>query len=282
MLKMLVGVDIMDTTDMDTTEKMTKSGKMVDLHCHLLPGIDDGSPDLASSLELAKMAVAEGITHILATPHHLDGDYINHRDDVFAAVKAFQSELDQRKIPLTIFPGQEVHINGDLAEKYDDLLGIDEQKNYMLIEFPHGSVPEYAKRLFFELRKLGTTPVIVHPERNHGIQENINLLYDFISEGALAQLTATSYIGGFGDHVQQISEQMVNHHLVQIFASDAHALKGRQFALREAMLKLRDQHGQAMVDQFEETAENLLNGLPVVAHGYSQIEVKKKKRFWFF
>jgi protein-tyrosine phosphatase len=282
MLKMLVGVDIMATTDTVITESLTKSKKLVDLHCHLLPGIDDGSPDLVHSLELAKMAVAEGITHILATPHHLDGDYVNHKADVFQAVASFQNELDQNKIPLIIFPGQEVHINGDLTEKYDDLLGIDEQKHYMLIEFPHGSVPEYAKRLFFELRKLGTTPVIVHPERNHGIQENLNLLYDFISEGALAQLTATSYIGGFGEHVQQISEKMVNHGLVQIFASDAHALKGRQFALKEAMLKLREFNGQQMVDQFETNAENLLNGLPVVAHGYSKIEVKKKRKFWFF
>ncbi|WP_010579464.1 tyrosine-protein phosphatase [Liquorilactobacillus vini] len=272
----------MATMVTDTMEKLTKNGKLVDLHCHLLPGIDDGSPDLDHSLKLAEMAVSEGITHILATPHHLDGDYVNHKADVFQAVEEFQQELDQHQIPLQIFPGQEVHINGDLTEKYDDLLGIDEQKNYMLIEFPHGSVPEYAKRLFFEIRKLGTTPVIVHPERNHGIQENLNLLYDFISEGALAQLTATSYIGGFGQHVQEISEKLVDHRLVQIFASDAHALKGRQFALREAMIKLRDQHGQNAVDEYEQNAENLLNGDPVLARGYSKIENKGKKRFWFF
>ena len=261
-------------------ENLTKSGRLVDLHCHLLPGIDDGSPDLAHSLELAEMAAAEGITHILATPHHLDGDYVNHRADVIKAVENFQQELDQRQIPLKIFPGQEVHINGDLTERYDDLLGIDEQKNYMLIEFPHGSVPEYASRLFFELRKLGTTPIIVHPERNRGIQENLNLLYDFISEGALAQLTATSYVGGFGKHVQEISDQLVDHRLVQIFASDAHALKGRDFALREAMLRLREKHGQVAVDEFEQNAEDLLNGDPVIARGYSKIE--KKKHFWFF
>lgn len=133
---------------MDITEKLTKSSKIVDLHCHLVPGIDDGSPDLEHSLELARTAVAEGITHILATPHHLDGDYVNHRRDVVRHVSDFQQELDNYGIPLVIFPGQEVHINGDLTAKYDDLLGIDEDKKYMLIEFPHGSVPAYAKRLF--------------------------------------------------------------------------------------------------------------------------------------
>lgn len=269
---------IMDT---DTTESLTRSNKLVDLHCHLIPGIDDGSPDLEHSLELARQAVVEGITHILATPHHLDGDYVNHRDDVIRHVTDFQHELDNHGISLVIFPGQEVHINGDLTEKYDDLLGIDEDKKYMLIEFPHGSVPAYAKRLFFELRKLGTTPVIVHPERNHEIQDNLNLLYDFIADGALAQLTATSYIGGFGEKVQKISEQLVEHNLVQIFASDAHALKGRSFALQEAFLKLRNQLGQSKVDEFEGNAENLLNGLPVFARDYSQFK-DKRKRFWFF
>ncbi|WP_057896864.1 tyrosine-protein phosphatase [Liquorilactobacillus oeni] len=265
-----------------STEVLTKSQKIVDLHCHLLPGIDDGSPDLEHSLELAHAAVAEGITHILATPHHLDGDYVNHRPDVLHHVADFQRELDTRQIPLIIFPGQEVHINGDLIERYDDLLGIDEGKNYMLIEFPHGSVPAYAKRLFFELRKKGTTPVIVHPERNHEIQGNLNLLYDFIADGALAQLTATSYIGGFGPKVQEISEKLVEHGLVQLFASDAHALKGRKFALREAFLALREKMGQEKVDQFEKTAEDLLNGLPVMAKDYSRIDEKKKKRFFFF
>lgn len=266
---------------MDITEKLTKSSKIVDLHCHLVPGIDDGSPDLEHSLELARTAVAEGITHILATPHHLDGDYVNHRRDVVRHVSDFQQELDNYGIPLVIFPGQEVHINGDLTAKYDDLLGIDEDKKYMLIEFPHGSVPAYAKRLFFELRKLGTTPVIVHPERNHEIQGNLNLLYDFIADGALAQLTGTSYIGGFGGKVQSISEQFVEHNLVQIFASDAHALEGRGFALQEAFLKLRSQFGQSKVDEFEDNAENLLNGLPVMARDFSQFEDKRKK-FWFF
>lgn len=120
--------------------------KMVDLHCHILPGIDDGSPNLESSLQLANEAVRDGVTHILATPHHLDNDYVNHANDVIQAVDMFQNELDSRKIPLTIFPSQEVHINGDLVDHYDDLLGIDETKKYMLLEFPHGEVPHYADR----------------------------------------------------------------------------------------------------------------------------------------
>ena len=147
--------------------------KIVDLHCHILPGIDDGSKNLETSLKLAEAAVADGVTHILATPHHLDSDYVNHKDDVVKVCDDFQAELDNRDIPLTVFAGQEVHINGDLVERYDDLLGIDEQKRYMLLEFPHGDVPGYAEQLIFDLKRKGTIPVIVHPERNKKIQDNL-------------------------------------------------------------------------------------------------------------
>ena len=254
--------------------------KIVDLHCHILPGIDDGSPDLEHSLDLARAAVADGVTHILATPHHLDNNYVNYRTDVIKAVQNFQNELAAEQIALQVFPGQEVHINGDLPQRYADLLGADEKKRYMLLEFPHSNVPAYAKRLIFELQKLGTTPIIVHPERNKEIQKDLNILYDFIQRGALAQVTATSYVGGFGDHVADISRQLVENRLVQVVASDAHALQGRNFVLSEALKQIATDFGLEQALEFESNAEDILNGLSVTANGYRKIE--KKKRFIFF
>lgn len=257
-----------------------KFEKMVDLHCHILPGIDDGSPDLQSSIQLANEAVRDGVTHILATPHHLDNDYVNHAADVILAADMFQTELDRRKIPLTVFPSQEVHINGDLLDHYDDLLGIDETKKYMLLEFPHGEVPHYADRLIFDLKKHGTTPVIVHPERNKGIQNDLNLLYGFIQNGALAQVTATSYVGDFGEHVAKVSHQLVENNLVQVVSSDAHALKGRGFVLGEALDQIAHDFGEAKAREFEQNAEDLINGDYVAAHDYAPIA--KRKKFLFF
>lgn len=254
--------------------------KLVDIHCHILPGIDDGSPNLESSLGLAHAAIEDGVTHILATPHHLDNNYINHRQDVIEKTKDFQNELDVRNINLSVFPGQEVHINGDLTQRYDDLLGTDEKKKYMLLEFPHRNVPAYAQRLIFELRKLGTTPIIVHPERNKEIQKDLNLLYDFIQQGALAQLTATSYVGGFGTEVADISKKLVENNLVQFIASDAHALKGRNFVLREAFEQVATDFDETLAFSFENNAENVLNGKSVIARNYRKIQ--KKKRFFFF
>lgn len=256
-----------------------KFEKIVDLHCHILPGIDDGSPDLEHSISLAQAAIEDGVTHILATPHHFDTNYINHKHDVITLAESFQKELDERGIAIKIFPGQEVHITGKLLNNYEDLLGIDARKKYMLLEFPHSNVPAYAKRMIFELQKLGTTPVIVHPERNKEIQEDPNILYEFIQQGALSQLTATSYLGGFGEKVAEISKKMVKHKLIQVVASDAHVLQGRNFVLSEALNKIGQDFDEDYAYELEENAENLLNGKKVVSHGYSMIQ---KKKFFFF
>ena len=150
----------------------------------------------------------------------------------------------------------------------------------MLLEFPHDGVPRYTENMIFNLKKMGTIPVIVHPERNHEIQNNLNMLYDFIKAGALAQVTATSYVGGFGSHVAEISRILVEHNLVQIVASDAHTLKGRKFVLSEALDQIAKDFGEQKSMQFEKNAENLINGEYVVARDYTPIQ--KKKKFWFF
>ena len=118
------------------------------------------------------------------------------------------------------------------------------------------------------MQKLGTTPIIVHPERNKEIQKDLNILYDFIQRGALAQVTATSYVGGFGDHVADISRQLVENRLVQVVASDAHALQGRNFVLSEALKQIATDFGLEQALEFESNAEDILNGLSVTANGY--------------
>lgn len=255
--------------------------QLVDLHCHILPGIDDGSPDIEHSLQLARDAVVDGVSYILATPHHLDKNYVNHPDEVSRKVKSFQKILDEENIPLKIFPGQEVHINGDLLDRFDDLLGVDTKKKYMLLELPHGDVPGYTKKLIFELRKAGTIPVIVHPERNKKIQDDLDILYDFIQMGSLAQLTATSYIGGFGEHVKDISKKLIEHNLVQIIASDAHALNGREFELREALEKIEIDFGEEKAELFARNAKRMINGQRVILQEFSPVPRKKHLlKFW--
>lgn len=161
---------------------------MVDLHCHLLPRIDDGSKSMAISLRLAKEATENGVTHALLTPHHMNGHYVNHKQDVLARTKEFQEELEKNNIPLTVFPGQEVRINGQLIEALDndDILFADESGKYMMLEFPDNDVPHYTNQMIFNLQQRGITPVVVHPERNTKIMAEPDLLYQMLEKGCLS------------------------------------------------------------------------------------------------
>ncbi|AVK63335.1 tyrosine protein phosphatase [Lactobacillus sp. CBA3606] len=256
-----------------------KKNNLVDIHCHILPGIDDGSPSLADSIGLAQAAVADGIKYILATPHHLDRHYVNHAPAVRQAVQTFQSELDRRGIDLEIFPGQEVHLNGQLMTHLDDLLGIDVDRQYLLLELPHEMVPSYLEELIFQLSCDGITPVIAHPERNAQLIAEPQKLYELVKQGVLAQVTATSLVGTFGKQVQRTAKEFVECGLVQVVASDAHVLANRQFAMTAAYQVL-EKLGTDYATQFAMNARNLLNGDLV---DVQTIEMpRKKRRFWLF
>lgn len=251
---------------------------MIDLHCHILPDIDDGAKTLADSLDMAEKAISQGITSILCTPHHNNGKYVNPKIEVIEKVAELQAALNQRNLPLTLMEGQEVRISGDLLEKIqqDQILFTDLADTYLLIEFPTLDVPAYTQQLFFKLRKMGKVPVIVHPERNVKFREDPNRLIPFLEMGCLAQLTAPSYVGVFGKGIQKTAKQMVEHHLVQMVASDAHGLKKRPFLMKEAFQQIAHDYGGDTVTALEQVAKDLINGDAVTFPEYTEI---KKKRF---
>ncbi|MDV7720231.1 tyrosine protein phosphatase [Pediococcus ethanolidurans] len=256
--------------------------KMIDLHCHILPGVDDGSPDKETSLKLAKVAVEQGITHMLLTPHHMDGDYLNHKADVIEKTTDFQEALDRNQIRLTVFPGQEVHITGELIQAIDrdDILFADESNRYLILELPHNEVPEYTEKMLFTLQTRGITPILVHPERNQGFRQDPDKLYGFVSQGCLTQLTASSYVGVFGEHVQKFTEQIVDAGLGFVFASDAHNLKGRNFKMAQAFEKLEKNKGNRFVEIYQENVKRIINGDDVIFGDIHHIRSTKKKKFW--
>ncbi|WPC22609.1 tyrosine protein phosphatase [Pediococcus inopinatus] len=256
--------------------------RMIDLHCHILPGVDDGSPDMETSLKLAKVAVAQGITHMLLTPHHMDGEYLNHKADVIVKTKSFQKALDQNGIQLTVYPGQEVHITGELmqAVDQDDILFADEGNRYLMLELPHNEVPEYTNQMLFTLQARGITPVLVHPERNQGFMKNPDQLYDFVNQGCLTQLTASSYVGVFGKHVQKFTEQIIDAGLGFVFASDAHNFEGRSFKMAQAFEKLETAKGKPFAELYKENAKRIINGDDVNSGETHHIHHdKQRKRF---
>lgn len=250
---------------------------MIDLHCHILPGVDDGAEDLNASIAMAEKAISQGITHILCTPHHNNGKYRNPKSEVISLVSFLQAELDKRQLPLTVLEGQEVRITGDLIEdiQQDNILFTDLEDTYILIEFPTMEVPSYTEQLFFELLQMGKTPVIVHPERNAHFRKDPNYLIPFLEMGCLAQLTAPSYVGTFGKEIQKTAKLMVEHNLVQMVASDAHGVKKRTFYMKETYNQIAKDFGSDKVTKMQQVARDLLNGDQINFSSY--IELKKKK-----
>jgi protein-tyrosine phosphatase len=260
---------------------------LIDLHCHILPGVDDGAKDLPMALDMAREAVKQNITHILLTPHHMDGMYTNHKADVIRKTAAFQQELDVAGIPLTVFPGQEVHLTGELLDAIDndDILFMDEGGKYLLLELPHSGIPEYTETVIFELLARGIIPVIAHPERNHGFQKNPDRLYDFVEMGCLTQLTSSSYLGVFGEKVEQLTQKIIDARLGFVFSSDAHNFEGRRFLMQDAFNKLTKETTDRKAELFNYNAKSIVNGDSIKTESIlhvSSTKTKKKKRFWLF
>lgn len=254
---------------------------LVDIHAHILPNIDDGSPTLAASLDLARAAVADGITHALMTPHHLNGRYVNHKQDVIKLTDEFQAKLKQEEIPLTVFPSQEVRLSSDIPEalEEDDILFCDEEGKYMLLEMPSEDVPLYAKDMTYRLLGMGIIPIIVHPERNAKILDHPEVLQEFLEQGCLTQVTASSYVGVFGKRVADFSERLVVAGQVATFASDVHTLTKRESKMIAAYEKLAKQMGNDTVKQYQSAAQSIVNGENI---SLDWQPFRRKKRFWIF
>lgn len=235
---------------------------MIDLHCHIIPGVDDGSLDMQESMAMAKKAVEAGITHIFATPHHLNEKYVNVKSDIMDRVVRLNESYQQENIPLTIHPGQEIRIHRDIftSLEKEEILTLDDNGMYLLLELPSWKVPSYTQEVIYELLLKGITPIIVHPERNKGLIENHKLLFELVQEGALTQLTSGSIIGLFGKNVQSFSKKIIEHNLAHFVATDAHNMSSRGFTLQEAYETITKAYGIQRTFYFKENAEQLIKG----------------------
>lgn len=210
---------------------------MIDLHCHILPSVDDGSRSLEESLAMADQAVQDGIHTVVATPHGLDGTYHNPLGPTLERVASLQSIFSERGIPLTLVPGGDVHLCPamvSLVEK-GDAVTINNAGKYLLLELPAQTIPPGVKDELFALKLKGITPIITHPERNPVIVRDLQILHDLVAMGALSQVTAMSLTGGFGEMVRRFAAEIVGNRLAHVIASDAHSRDRRPPVLSEAV-----------------------------------------------
>ena len=250
---------------------------MIDLHCHILPNLDDGAVDEAESLEMMKTAIEQGITVIAATPHHQNGRYINEREGVLAGVKRLNELAEEHQLKIKIIPGQEIRLYGEIEADYQaqKIVPIGDNTRYILIEFSNRHIPRYAERLFYDLQLQGLKPIIVHPERNSEIRSNPEKLMTLIEKGALVQITASSVTGGFGKKVKMLTHQLIDANAVHIIASDAHNISNRGFRMKEAMKALEKKYGADYVEYLQSNARDIIENKVIYPPQTGQVKSKK-------
>jgi protein-tyrosine phosphatase len=220
---------------------------MRDLHCHILPCVDDGAESEADALAMARLAVEEGIRDIVVTPHFHMLDRESPRDDLTRRVGEFQALLLAEGVPLTIHAGCEVYLEPDTPKRWDDgeLTPIN-GSSFLLVETSFHDYPRYVDDVLFQLQTRGVQPILAHPERYVAFQQKPELLADLVGRGVLAQLTAGSLLGYFGKGAKSAADTFMKRGLVQIVSTDAHRPAGnRSTAVNAARARALELVGEA-------------------------------------
>lgn len=263
---------------------------MVDIHCHILPGLDDGPDSAEVSLKMAEMAIADGVTHIIATPH-ANSEYDFNPRQIQSCRDEIQSHLGDR---LSILTGCDFHLNFEnlRALRADPRSFTLNQGDYLLVEFANFAIPASMDQTLHELRLLGLHPIITHPERNPLIRSQWDRLWGWMSQGCYVQVTAQSITGGFGRRAQQAVDLLLETNAVHFIASDAHNVTTRPLRLRPVYEALARSEGEnraraLLVENPRAALDN--QPLPYLPEPgdwkKAQIETgpeRDRKRFWFF
>lgn len=202
---------------------------MRDLHCHILPCVDDGAESDADARAMAKVAVAEGLRDIVATPHFHMLDGHAPRRDVEQRVRDFQAALDAEGIPLTIHPGCEVYLTPDSPKQWDagDLIPLG-KTNFLLVETAFHEYPWYVEETIFQLQARGARIILAHPERYVAFQREPAIMEALVARGVLAQVTAGSLLGVFGKSAKAAAELFLQRGWAHLLATDAHRPGGNR------------------------------------------------------
>lgn len=199
---------------------------MVDIHSHILPGLDDGAATVYDTLDMADLAYRSGTEQIVATPHcNIPGIYKNYYNEAYekAFIKAKEA-IESEGIPVELMPGMEVFATDDLPQLIAEkkLIGLNNTKN-LLIEFDFGEDPEFADTILNEVQSCGMTPVIAHAERYMFVQNNPETVLNWHRKGYFVQVNKGSFWGRFGRSAERTAFLLLNHNLITAIASDSHS-----------------------------------------------------------
>ena len=236
---------------------------MIDIHCHILPAIDDGSESYEESVEMVKASATEGVTKMIATPHIYD-DSIS-LDVLRAKTEELNRRLRDASVPVEVFFGGEIYadLSCEIFKKYSM-----NSNGYVLVEFPHSHLPARSIDILQSLKSEGLKPLIAHPERNPSVIKNPKLLIELVQNtGAAVQVTSGSIAGEFGRRIRMCSHYLLKNGVVDIIASDSHSMRFRLPGLIKGVKTATKIIGkEAAACLVFDNPLAVLNGLPIPKH----------------
>lgn len=243
---------------------------MVDLHTHILPGLDDGSPDLEESLAMAELAVEGGVHTLAATPHsNQRGRFENYNSVRLRRIlEEFQRIVADRDLPLRILPGMEIFCTEEISHFIEAglLIGLN-HSDYYLIEFPFDAEPGWMGDRLEEVLDLGKIPLIAHPERYFCVQDYPMFVFEWLQMGCRTQANKGSFFGRFGRHAERTVHLLADFDLLSCVASDAHSSRTRTTYMEDIRDYLSGRLGMDARRLLEENPNRIIQNRSVPLHG---------------
>lgn len=261
---------------------------IVDIHNHILPGLDDGPKDWEEAKLLAQQAVEVGITNVIATPHHKHHQkehfYENTPSHIIELVHEANKLFKVSDIPLTVHPGIEFHLHDeielDIEHKLNDFLTLNDTGKYILMEPPCSYYPNYTEDVLIRLKEKGFIPILAHPERNRVLRRYPEKIYNLVKRGVLIQVTAGSITGVHGRRLKNFSLHLLDHQLVHFVASDAHHFSRRKFELMNAYEYIENKYTEELCNYLKKNSIHALEGAEFNIETPQLID--KKRQYFFF
>lgn len=260
---------------------------MIDIHCHILPELDDGAKNMEETLEIVRQLYATGFHTLITTPHVMEGRDFISPTEILAVTEQVQQQVAKAGIPVRILPGAENYIFPDMAKWAGEgkLLTLGNTGKYLLVELPMLEIPWYTEQVFFNLQVQGITPVLAHPERQRTLIDDPKKLVDWARKGILLQLDLRSISGKYGSRAQRLAKQMLHSNLVHFIGSDAHGVASSKFAYQKGLENVRGIVGEKRFQELTLTnPQNVLEGKTLERgkeYFFNEPVFKKRKsRFW--
>lgn len=251
---------------------------MIDLHCHIIPAIDDGSASIEESIKIAKEAKKSGFTHIFCTSHFMEEEYILKEENE-KLLNNLREELKKNSIDITLYNGNEVYISTEITNwiresKFQTL----NNSRYILIELPMTTKFPRINEIIFEILVKEYIPIIAHPERYNFVQEDPNSLISFIEQGALFQMNYGSIIGNYGKKAEKTATILLKNNMIHFFGTDNHRKNSIYTEMDQITSKIKK-----IIN--EETFKKLSKINPEIVSKNGDMEITKPKaykKYFFF